>query len=635
MLERIREGSQGVVAKTILGLVILTFALAGVGSYLSSPTDVAVAVVNGEEINQTKFEQALQRDRARMQQQFGEMYETIAADPAYNSRFRAEVLERLIDDTLQQQFVSKLGIRVGDDQVRDTIRALGEFQVDGSFNNDRYIALLRQMGYQSADFQELVRQDMAASQFRAGVFTSEFSLPSEVQQIRQLEQQSRDISYFVVKAESFAAQVTISEQMIQDYYQMQIQRFETEPKVAADFVELSAANLATDIEVTEQQIQAYYDANQARYSTAEQRQVAHIMLEAESADAGVAAAAATLLNELQQGADFSELAKLRSADTFSAENGGVLDSLAPGQMDPDFETAAFALTTPGQLSDVVQSQYGYHIIKLITLEPGQQQPLAQVRDDIAERLQQEQATEQFYQLQIRMAEVAFEVPDNLDETAAVLGERVRSTPLFSQAEAAEPLSHPAVINKLFEQSFINDGLNSDPIEIGEQRLVVVRVKDYQPARTLPLAEVTEQITSALQIEQQVRLAQEQVVTLLAAEQQDIASLAAQIDAVLQSAPATPRFGGSVDTEVRAKAFKLARPVSGKPSIDSVTLANGDVAIVAVTAVQDSAITVIPSEQELDGMAQRQAEQNYLALVAALKANAKISRTLRSAELEQN
>tara|TARA_R110002126_G_scaffold10245_93_gene46862 strand:- start:2576 stop:4483 length:1908 start_codon:yes stop_codon:yes gene_type:complete len=635
MLERIREGSQGVIAKTILGLVILTFALAGVGSYLSSPTDVAVAVVNGEEITQTQFEQALQRDRARMQQQFGEMYDTIAADPAYNSRFRSEVLERLIDDTLQQQFVRKLGIRVGDDQVRDTIRELAEFQVDGAFNNDRYIALLRQMGYQSADFRELVREDMAASQFRAGVFASEFFLPSEIQQIRQLEQQSRDISYFVVQAETFAEQVTISEQMVQDYYQMQIQRFETEPKVAAEYVELSADALTESIEVTEQQIQAYYDANQARYSSAEQREVAHIMLESDGSDDSVAAEAAALLSQLQQGADFAELAKQHSADTFSAENGGVLESLEPGQMDPDFEAAAFGLSEAGQLSDIVQSEYGYHIIKLVSLQPGQQQSLAEVRADIAERLQQEQATDQFYQLQTRMAEVAFEVPDNLDETAAVLGERVRSTPVFSRSEAAEPLSHPAVISKLFDQAFIEDGLNSDPIEIDNQHVLVVRVKEYQPARTLPLEEVSEQITAELRVEQQARLAQEQVATLLAAEQTELSSLAEQAGATVQTAPATPRFGGSLDPEIRSKAFKLPRPVAGKASIDSVTLANGDVAIVAVSAVQDVDVTAVPAAEELDSMAQRQAEQSYLALVAALKANGKISRNLRAATPEQN
>ena len=303
-------------------------------------------------------------------------------------------------------------------------------------------------------------------------------------------------------------------------------------------------------------------------------------------------------------------------------------------MDPDFEQAAFALTETGELSEVVQSEYGYHIIKLVSFTPGQQQPLAEVQQSIVERLKQEQATEQFYQLQTRMAEVAFEVPDNLEETAAVLGERVRATPLFSKEQATEPLTHPAVINKLFDQQFINDGLNSDPIEIGSQHLLVVRVKEFQPPRTLPLAEVKTEITESLKVEQQAKLAQEQVTALLA-DQADISALAQQAGVTLQNADATPRFGGSLDPQIRSKAFKMARPVAGKPSIDSVTLSSGDVAIVAVSGVQDVEVTSIPADEELDSMAQRQAEQGYLALVAALKANAEITRNLRAATPEQN
>ena len=165
-------------------------------------------------------------------------------------------------------------------------------------------------------------------------------------------------------------------------------------------------------------------------------------------------------------------------------------------------------------------------------------------------------------------------------------------------------------------------------------MLVVRVKEFQPARTLPLAEVSDQITQALKVEQQARLAQEQVAALLA-EQADISSMAEQAGVTLRTAAATPRFGGSLDPQIRSQAFKMARPVAGKPSIDSVTLASGDVAIVAVSGVQDVEVTTVPSEEELESMAQRQAEQGYLALVAALKANAEISRNLRAATPEQN
>ena len=144
MLEKIREGSQGVVAQVILGVVILTFAVSGVSSYFNRSADQSVAVVNGEEISRASFEQALQSERARQEQQFGEMFAQLAASPEYMTRLRESVLDRLIDDTLIKQQALKLDITIGDQFLMDSIRKMPEFQVDGVFNNDRYLALLRQ-----------------------------------------------------------------------------------------------------------------------------------------------------------------------------------------------------------------------------------------------------------------------------------------------------------------------------------------------------------------------------------------------------------------------------------------------------------------------------------------------------------
>ena len=193
MLEKIREGSQGVIAKSILGLVILTFALAGVGSYLSTPAELNVAEVNGETISRADFDQAFQNERARLQQQFGEMYATLSADTAYMTNFRNEVLERLISEKLEQQLAKKLGLRVSDDQVRDAIRGMTEFQIDGSFNNDRYLALLRQAGFQPDQFRELIRTQMTRNQLLRGVVGSEFATAAEMQMLMKLQQQQRDM----------------------------------------------------------------------------------------------------------------------------------------------------------------------------------------------------------------------------------------------------------------------------------------------------------------------------------------------------------------------------------------------------------------------------------------------------------
>ena len=349
MLEKIREGSQGIIAKSILGLVILTFALAGVGSYLNTPADTHVAEVNGEKISREDFEQAFQNGRARMQQQFGEMYAALAADSGYMNNFRSEVLESLIDEALQKQLAASMGLRVSDEQIRDAIRNMTEFQVDGQFNNDRYIALLRQAGYQPEQFRELIREQLSRNQLMIGLVGSEFATAKEMQALMKLQQQQRDISYIRFKAADFADSVSITDQMLQDYYTMNLSQFETEQKVAVEYIEISASALASDEQATAEEIEAYYQANKSRYVREERRQVAHIMLESEEDSADVEQQAQAILAEVQGGADFAELAKAKSADTFSAENGGVLDWLAPGDMDEKFEQAAFALEQVGGL----------------------------------------------------------------------------------------------------------------------------------------------------------------------------------------------------------------------------------------------------------------------------------------------
>ncbi|WP_082694678.1 SurA N-terminal domain-containing protein [Rheinheimera sp. EpRS3] len=630
MLERIREGSQGIIAKSILGLVILTFALAGVGSYLSTPAEVNVAEVNGEKISREDFDQAFQNERSRLQQQFGEMYATLAADSAYMNNFRSEVLERLIDETLQKQFAAELGLRVSDDQVREAIRGMTEFQVDGQFNNDRYQALLRQAGYQPDQFRELMREQMSRNQLLVGLLSSEFATVKDMQLLAKLQQQSRDIEFVRITAADFADKVELTEQMLQDYYTTNMQQFETEQKVAIEYVELSAAALASDTEVTEQQLAEYYEANKARYTRDERRQVAHIMLEAEEDDAEVAAKAETILQQLKAGADFAELAKTESADTFSAENGGVLDWLAAGDVDPEFERVAFAMKETGELSPVVRSAYGYHIIKLVALEPAQVQELAEVSADIAERIKQDAATAKFYELQQRLAEVSFEVPDTLEDAASAVDMKVISTPLFSRNEATEPLSAPAVMSKIFDNGFIEERLNSEIIELDNQRAIVVRVTDYQPKRTLSLEEVKAEVEAAVRAEQSSLLAKAKGEEILAAAaQSSLKAQAEQASLTLEQATDTPRFGGTLDAQIRAKAFAMPRPAD-KPAIELATLANGDTALVSVLAVKDAEVTMVPEPAQLDRLAEQQAEQYYRAVIAALKAKAEISRNLREA-----
>lgn len=628
MLEKIREGSQGLTAKIILGLVILTFALAGVGGYLGSSQETPAAQVNGEGVSRAALEQAYQNERARMEQQFGDMFDMLASDPAYMAGFRADLLERLIDETLQKQYAAELGLRISDEAVRDLIRSMPEFQVGGFFNNDRYLALLRQAGLQTSEFREMLREQMARQQLIQGLILSEFSTPAEMQQLQKLQQQSRDIQFVKFAAADFINQVELDENTIEQFYYDQLSQYETEEKVAVEYIELSVEGIAAAIQISEQDAMVFYEANQALYSSEARRQVAHILFETMQDAPEVAQKADDVLAQIQAGADFADMAAQHSDDTFSAAEGGVLPWLNRGDMEQAFEDAAFSLSEQGELSAVIQTSFGYHILQLHQYEAATVQAFAEVKDEIIQAVQQERAYDQFFALQQQLAEVSFEVPDNLLEASDVTQLPVQQRALFSLMEAPVPLNHPQLLQTLFNLNFIAEQLNSDLIEVGPQHLVVARVTEHQPARTLPLEEVRHQVVAQLTQQKSSELARQRAESLLETYRQDgdFMGLMAVADLELTHAPATARFGGSIDAEVRASAFALARPTSEQPvSVDLAQLASGDMALVAVTAVHDNSAVDTPTAEDLERLANQQAQQVYEAMVGALKAEAKIVR----------
>jgi len=630
MLEKIREGSKGIVAQVILGLVILTFAVSGVSSYFGNNSEPSVAIVNGEEISRTKFEESLQNERSRMEQQFGDMFATLAADPQYMNNFRNSVLERLIGETLIKQQSATLGLQISDELLIKTITQMPEFQLDGTFNNDRYLALLRQNNLTPNKFRDILREQFVRNQFMVGVVGSEFALPGEMRTLMSLQQQNRDIEYAVLKAADFAAAVEVTDEKLNEYYQLNQSAYATPEQVSIQYVELKGEDLANSIEVTDADVEAYYQAQSARYSTEERRRVSHILLESAEEDSAVAAKAAELLQQLQQGADFAELAKQHSADTVSAENGGDLDFITKDVMEPEFENAVYALAKAGDLSGVVKTSFGYHLIKLTEIEPGTIKPLAEVRASIITAVQQEKAAEQFAELQQKLAEVSFEIADNLEEAANAVNTRVKELSLFSRATAVAPFMTPKFLDTVFNTEFISAGTNSEVIELAPQHVVVARLVEHLPAKVKSLEEVKAQVQAEVIAKESNALAKAKADSLLAQfnEGKDIRELIASEKLTLEASLATPRFGGALDAEIRTKAFELPKPITTKPiSAGTADLASGDVSLVLVTKVTEVPSTAEPAVAELEQFAQQMGQQHFIAVQDALKQQADIVRTL--------
>ncbi|MBA8780144.1 MULTISPECIES: peptidylprolyl isomerase [Aeromonas] len=625
MLDKLREGAQGKVAKVILGLIILSFALAGVGSYLNGPARTAPATVNGNDISAPALENAYRNERARMESQMGEAFNQLAANPDYMKQFRRGVLDRLIDQALVDDKARSLGLRVSDEQIKQAIVAMPEFAENGKFSNDRYLQLIRRAGMTPEMFRDSLRQDMVRQQLMGAVLGSEFALKGEAEQLDRLYNQTRDLRLIRLVASAYVDGIEVSDAEVEQFYKANSARFMNDETVKVDYLLLDAANLGKNIKVTEQDAQDYYDQHQDLFQRPERRQVAHILIPFGKDEKAAEQKAEAVLAKAKAGDDFAALAKADSSDTFSAKKGGELDWFEKGVMDPAFEKAAFALAKAGDLSAVVKSPFGFHIIKLLAVEPAKTKPFVDVMSDTIARLQSEKAKEQFFAEQQKMADSSFENPDSLDLTAEAMGLQVQSTGYFSQADAPAPLNDPKVLSVAFSEQLRDDNTNSDVIELADGKALVLHIMGHQPKAAKPLAEVKEQVITAIKHDKASEVARGKAQGLLdklkAGEnvQADLTALGLKVD----THTGVSRFAQEMDQNLVTQAFRMPHPTDGKPSVELVTEANGDRVVVALDKVN---VIKEPSQMVslLQGqLGQGKAQADYKSLIDELRKAAKI------------
>jgi peptidyl-prolyl cis-trans isomerase D len=621
MLERIREGSQGPWAMGILALVILSFVFAGVGSYINSSASGAAANVNGEEIGLDELERAYQNERSRMESQFGDAFATLASDTAYLQNFRQGILDRLISEKLLDQAAKKFGLRVSDEQIKLAIVGMQEFQIDGQFDNDRYLALLRQAGFQTNNFRDYMRVDMVRRQLSQSLMGTEFALVGEAKATYLMQQQTRDIKYLNIPASKFVDQVNVSDDEIFGFYQSNISQFDTQQKVSLSYVELVLDDLLSSIEVTDNELEEYYQQNLFDYRTDEERQASHILFESADEDEATASKAKEVLAKIQAGENFSELAKTFSSDTFSAENGGDLGWFGKGIMDPAFEDAAFSLVDKDDVSGVVKSEFGYHIIKLTDVKPEKVNAFENVKQEIIVKVKTFKAEERFYEISQRMSEVAFEVPDNLDEVADLAGKSISTTDLFSRDNAPDVVSNPNVLSGAFSFELIEDAVNSEVIELGSNHIIVVRVAEHVPERTKTIEEVKEQIhqTLAAQLSQQAARDWALELKFALTNNDDVNPKLAALGLSWEEKQVVTRNDPALSQSIVDALFKLSATDSSV-----VDLINGDISLVQLTQVNSAAEA---NAQQLTSLQNRLASSKsqimYGAVIESLKAQADI------------
>ena len=631
MLENIRESSQGMTAKIILGVIILTFAVAGLGSYTNS-ADTSVATVNGEKISQQEFDKAYQAQRNRMAQQFGDMFETLSNDSNYMANFRQGVIDNLINERLIDQSADNLAIRVSDERLKKTIREMPEFQVDGVFDNNRYLAIINQSGFfQSSSFRDYLRVEMTRRQLSQALVSTEFNLPYQEKLQLALQNQTRNIRFATISAKQFEAGIEVSEEEIKAYYQANQIRFENKEQVKVDYIRLTVADIAKDIQVSDEDIASYYQDNIASFTEEEQRRVSHILIEFTEGNSESEAAAKTqaeaVLTRIAQGEDFAVLAKEVSNDTFSGENGGDLDFLETGVMEPSFDEAAFALTSVGDITELVKTSFGYHVIKLTELKKQVIQSLAEVKIELQAKVSNEKAQDKFYTQTQEMARVSFEFPDSLEDAANEVNTSVETSMWLLNSASTNnkaPFNDPKVLEAAFSDLVLQDDLNSDIIELNDTEALVLRLNSYQEANVKPLAEVQSQIEKILVAQKATEKAQSTMQDLLVQFKagNDITEQLTKNYVSFTTKENVARYSADLDQSITREAFVLPHPIEGTISASTVALSNGDLALVEVQAV--NVVDSVANPQLAQQQTSQLAQSAYKSYVDSLKVGAEIT-----------
>lgn len=591
MLQLIRDRAQGIVIWTIVGLIIITFALFGLSSYLSDSSSASVATVNGVEIAPAEFQQAYQNYQQRLQQMLGKKYRPELFN---ENKIRKQVLESLIQQKLLNQELERAGYRAGPEQIVRRIASMKVFQEDGKFSPERYKQLLNSQRVNSAVFENQIAQDLIEQQLSSGILLSGFVSDAELEHSAHLQNQKRQLNYILLPKSRYLKSIKLTEEEIKSYYEQHKNEFTTPEEVSVEYVELNLDDMSREIEVSDKAIAEYYaEQRQSFIRQPEQRKASHILIKVEKA-AGESAALEKIKKiekELARGADFSKLAKKYSDDIGSARQGGELGYFGRGVMDKAFENAVFSLKK-GEISKPVRSRFGYHLIKLEDVRKAQIAKLKDVKEGIRHDLQNQQAEKSYYDMVDKLNNLSYEIPDSLAPVAEQLGMEVKTSPLFSRKGGAGLFAQPRVVSAAFSDEVLSEGRNSQLIELSDTHVLVLRVAKHEPAKQQALKDVRERVKILLMNE---KVAERIKADSLAALKKLRAGsnpekLARSLNAEWKPVGLVSRADEDSDLklnpQIRYELFLMPRPEKGKKSYKNILLSNDDGALLILSAVID-------------------------------------------------
>lgn len=625
MFEFIRT-HQRLMQFALLLFIFPSFAFVGIQSYSHfGEADNAVATVGKQSITKQEWESAQQEQMEQLRQRFGAQFDPKMFD---TPEARQRVLENLVAQRALGAEAVRNHLAVSDQTLQQSILAIpGLTTAEGKFDGERYKSLLAAQGMTPAIYESRLRQDLALQQINAAIQSTAFAPNTVAARLSDLNDQERTVQEIAFKNDAFVPQVKLTDAMQKAYYEKNLGQFEVPEQVKAEYVVLSAEALAAQITVSDADIKSYYDQNQKKYGVEEQRRASHILVavKKDASAAEVAAAKAKAEKLLAQvraaPADFARLAKANSDDPGSGERGGDLDYFGPGMMVKPFEEAAFKMKT-GDISDLVRSDFGFHIIRLTEVKPAAIKPLDDVKAEIAGDIKKQLAAKKYAEAAEIFTNTAYEQADSLKPLADKLKLKIETaTNLKRKADPSappgSPVNNPKFLAALFSTDALKNKHNTEAVEVAPSTLVVGHVVEYVPVSKLPF--------EAVQSLVQARLTQTEAAVLArGAGQARLAQLQKNAeDTQFGPAKAVSRTKGEGINNV-ALAAVMTADVAKLPAVVGIDVPGQGYSIFRINKVAAPAILDVARRQaERQQVANALAQEEMLAYIDVVKQRAKV------------
>ncbi len=619
MLDVIREGSKGWIAKAILVLISVPFALFGIDSYFrDAGNDASIAEVGGQTISVQEFSNQMQNLRKKLQAE-GKTDPAILDSP----EVKQSVLDRLVNDKLIAAEVKNNHFNVSDEQLTKYVTSLPEFNQDGHFSQELYDQILSQNKLSASRFENMMKEDLKAQQARQGFASLVYQPKSLSHRVLEVANQSREVTVAELKTKDFVSQVTVDAAEVKAYYDKNKEKFRTPEQVKLQFALLSANNLVRGMNVPEEEVKAYFSQNADKFQGDEQRRASHILIgfgvsPTPQAKADARKKAESVLAEVNKvGAKFDELAKKYSQDPGSAQKGGDLGMFARGAMVKSFDEAVFSMK-PGEVSGLVESEFGYHIIKLTEIQ-GASQSYESVKPQILGELMYQKAITKFSEQAEDFTNMVYEQSDSLEPVAKAFGLELQKTEWMSPADAAKFFkNNQKMVAQIFSDEAIKDHRNTEAIEAAPNSLISARVLEHKPAAPRSFDEVKAAIEDALKLQKAAVLAKKKGETALADLQQGKA------DASIEWIPpvnVTRKDAQGLTELAMSKVFKIN--AAKLPAYAGVEDAVKGYLLIKVSKVETNAEATANAEAE--GELQAALGSEYIAsYLKSLKAKSKVT-----------